>query len=218
MENLISKWKKMMNNEKTNSEGEETVFMTTKRSKKGNSNSNNSSNNNSVSGNFNKHATLESSLIKSERENAFSVSNKKLKINSKLTRTSSETNINDSSRKYSNSRSSRIMNINEINENDHNHQNNQSYSDHELNDRVLLILNKTINYLQKTKEKADYLKITEYINEAIENYIKNLNNNKINSRNLEEKEILWQTKSDTTGKIIKDFELKVLTLEKDKVS
>jgi hypothetical protein len=84
-------------------------------------------------------------------------------------------------------------------------------------DKLAQILTKTITYINKNGESCNYQKILENLNEAMDIHVQNINNNKIHSKKFEEKEVIWQTKCETADKMIKDFELKILTSEKEKV-
>jgi hypothetical protein len=90
----------------------------------------------------------------------------------------------------------------------------------EYDDKLLTLLNKTINYIHKNSESSNFNlhKVIDNLNECVEIQIQNLSNKKLSQRKLEEKEIIWHTKCDTAEKIVKDLELKILTAEKEKVN
>ena len=85
-------------------------------------------------------------------------------------------------------------------------------------DKVLEILKVTINLVQKNQDNTNNNLIINNLNEIIQLHVESINNQRLKRKSFEEKEIIWKTKCDTAEKMIKDFELKVLTLEKEKVN
>jgi hypothetical protein len=170
MENLINKWKKIINNEKTN-----TVI-----------------NNSELQANESMTNNLTSSLT-SERSNKFKHNKKSLRFNS------SDHNLVRSTSSQPKSPKTEHNNFNE-------------------QDKLIQILTKTINYIQKNQDNSSFNHkfVLENLNDVMDLHIQNINNNKLNVKRFDEKEIIMKTKCDTAEKIIKDLEFKVLSSEKEK--
>jgi hypothetical protein len=177
MENIISKWKKIMKNEKKNTD-EDNLNITEVSSPKSIRSSKN---------------LLSSQMSVRSEKSILSTNKKNSSKDNSLQRSSS-------SQHKSSPKNNLLKKIAE-----------------EDGDKLLSILNRTINYIQKTQESCNIKTILEYLNEAIEIHIQNYNNKKLIQRKFDEKEIIWSSKCDTGEKIIKDLELKVLSLEKEKV-
>jgi len=173
MQNLIHKWKKIINNEKTEfNDKADTIFIET-----------NDSNH--------KENSLSNSVI-SERSNKFKTKTSSSRLNS------SDKNFLRSS---SNSSISKIKN-----------EENRSIIE---SDKVIELLKATINLLNNNTNNN---LIIDNLNEVIQLHVESINNQRLKRKSFEEKEIIWKTKCDTAEKMIKDLELKVLTLEKEKVN
>ena len=168
MQNLIHKWKKIINNEKTDST-EDNQYTSVKEA-----------NENSIS-----------YSVVSERSNKFKNKTKSSRFNS-----------SDENFKRSNSSQSKTKKDEKV----------ISLEP----DKAIQLLKKAISVLQKNQDNSS-IKLIENLNEVIDLHIESLNNSRLKMKKYEEKEIIWMTKCDTAEKIIKDFEFKVLTLEKEKV-
>jgi hypothetical protein len=89
-------------------------------------------------------------------------------------------------------------------------------------DNVLKYINKIKNILhasengKKVLTKVNRNKILDELDNLIDVYISNTNNIKVNNTKSEEKEFILKTKCETTEKMIRDYELKFLSAEKDK--
>jgi hypothetical protein len=209
MENMMKKWKKMMNNDKREST---------------NLNTNNNQNANEHVGNdFNNNLTFST---RSERRNKFnnnpgSITTQK----SQISRNHSEDNMNNLIRSSS-SHQTKITAPSPIVSPKVNHkklresiekEKDTSNLTHSFSDKIIQILSKTINYIKKSQGDCNLLKVVDNLNDAIDLHVENLNNNKISAKKTEEKDLIFKTKIETAEKIVKDFELKYLTSEKEKV-
>lgn len=256
MENLVNKWKKMMNNEKEKFERSEI-------SERSESNNKNSPRKKSTERNFdfnnqdkylnnekererelsykkyshnhtlslnspqalNKpHLNLTSSLMsnKSDRSNKFKISksnsnrtstdNLLIRSNSSQQKLAESAQFNNQNRLKNSSQNADLFNVGIKSP--------SSPKGQEYDDKLVTILNKTLNYINKNFENSNFNinKVIENLNECVEIQIQNLGNRKLNNRKIEEKEIIWHTKCDTAEKIVKDLELKILTAEKEKVN
>ena len=169
MQNLIHKWKKIINNEKTD-QTEDNQSTSVK-----------DVNENSIS----------YSVI-SERSNKFKNKTKSSRFNS-----------TDENFKRSNSSQSKTKKEEKI----------ISLEP----DKAIQLLKKTISVLQKNQDNSS-IKLIENLNEVIDLHIESLNNSRLRMKKYEDKEIIWITKCETAEKILRDFELKVLSSDKEKVS
>ena len=244
MDSMIKKWKKLIKNEKTTENIEETnqeslknnnhnIILTTKLGKiQSSDNENNDSDfsskkiknkksqkNNFTSSQISNHSEKQPRLNKfttsSNNSNNKSFSNS---LNKKF-----DSNLNNSNHSLSPDKKttkkisiSPVKNIN-IN-NNINNQNNPLF-DNLNQDKILKMLHKILNTFQKgIIDTIDFKTSSDDINEIINLYIKKLNFFKDSNYEIEQKQIILKTKSDTAERMIKDYEMKYLTAEKEKVN
>ena len=86
----------------------------------------------------------------------------------------------------------------------------------ESNDQIILLINKTIKYIQSNKNSLNAETIEEYLNNIYDAYINSISNQRINTSKNIDKDLIMQTKYETAQKMFKNFELKYLTSEKEK--
>ncbi len=85
-------------------------------------------------------------------------------------------------------------------------------------DQILKLLYKIYNCLPKSNlDSFDIKNFSDNLNEVINIYIKKLNSIKEVKHANEQKEIILQTKCNTAERMIKEYEIKYLTAEKEKV-
>ena len=83
-------------------------------------------------------------------------------------------------------------------------------------DPIIATIKKTINYIEKQKENVSVSTIVDNLNEILDLYISSLSDLRITTKNLDEKEFVMQNKYEVAEKMMKNFELKYLTSEKEK--
>lgn len=83
-------------------------------------------------------------------------------------------------------------------------------------DSICKIISNTINYIQKNKDNCSLNKIVDNLNLILEEHIRNMSNLRISINKIDQKELLLRTKYETAEKMMKNFELKYLTSEKEK--
>lgn len=85
-------------------------------------------------------------------------------------------------------------------------------------DKILKLLYKLLNSLPKANmDSFDIKNFSDDLNETINLYIKKINSLKEVKHANEQKEIILQTKCNTAERMIKEYEVKYLTAEKEKV-
>lgn len=84
------------------------------------------------------------------------------------------------------------------------------------NDKLTKLITNCINYIQKNKDNISLNKVLDNLNEILEEHISNLSELKLNSDKESQQKIVMQTKYETAEKMMKNFELKFLTSEKEK--
>jgi hypothetical protein len=85
-------------------------------------------------------------------------------------------------------------------------------------DKILRLLYKILNSLPKSNmDSLDIKNFSDDLNETINLYIKKLNSLKESKHAFEQKEIILQTKCNTAERMIKEYEVKYLAAEKEKV-
>jgi hypothetical protein len=85
-------------------------------------------------------------------------------------------------------------------------------SDNNETNPTLLAIAKTIQYINKNKDNLNSNKLLEMLSEISISYDKTINTNENNTQ----KELIMQTKYETAEKMMKNYELKYLTAERDK--
>jgi hypothetical protein len=173
MENLISKWKKLINNERKE-------------------------------GSVEKDNNLIASTS-SLRENKFKKSNHSKHLSSSM----SDHRENHFQRSSSSS-SQKAPIINKLH-------NDAVFNDDQSNDKIMKLILKSISYIEKNQDHLNIGKLLEMINEYLDFYVEFINSNKLILKKFDEKEMIMKTKCDAADKIIKDYELKFLTSEKERV-
>ena len=112
--------------------------------------------------------------------------------------------------------------LNEENNNINNQVNNLSlisktmYLEKENQDQITNLLTKTLAHIKSNKNNCDINLITNNISSVLDLYINSLSNQRLKNAKSSEKDIILQTKYDTAEKMVKNFELKYLTSEKEK--
>ena len=90
------------------------------------------------------------------------------------------------------------------------------YLEKENQDMITNLLTKTLAHIKSNKNNYDINLITNNINSVLDLYINSLSNQRLKNAKSSEKDIILQTKYDTAEKMVKNFELKYLTSEKEK--
>ena len=90
------------------------------------------------------------------------------------------------------------------------------YLEKENQDQITNLLTKTLAYIKSNKNNYDINLITNNINNVLDLYINSLSNQRLKNAKSSEKDIILQTKYETAEKMVKNFELKYLTSEKEK--
>ena len=90
------------------------------------------------------------------------------------------------------------------------------YLEKENQDSITNLLTKTLAYIKSNKSNYDINLITENLNKILDLYINSLSNQRLKNVKSSEKDIILQTKYETAEKMVKNFELKYLTSEKEK--
>ena len=90
------------------------------------------------------------------------------------------------------------------------------YLEKENQDSITNLLTKTLAYIKSNKNNYDINLITENLNKILDLYINSLSNQRLKNVKSSEKDIILQTKYETAEKMVKNFELKYLTSEKEK--
>lgn len=86
----------------------------------------------------------------------------------------------------------------------------------EQSDKIVSLISSTISYIQTNKENFSLSVIIDKLNEILDAHIASLSEMRVASTNLDQKEIIMNTKYETAEKLAKNFELKYLTAEKEK--
>lgn len=272
MDQMIKKWKKLINNEKSTSQ----IKDENQENYKEYSNSNSKNNSRSKSKDKNKNKTnenIEDLNCKNKKFNTSQISNFSEKPKKNIFKNSISSNINNNntfnlselenhnnnnhghiknstkktfaknlnlsnlSNNLSNSKS-KEKNNKDIKDNKENNKKNLSNSfslsplrkeninninnnliEDAGNDELLKKLYKLLNILPKSNlDNFDINNFSDDLNEIINLYIKKINNIKEIKNNFEQKEIILQTKCNTAERILKEYEIKYLTAEKEKVN
>ena len=90
------------------------------------------------------------------------------------------------------------------------------YLDKENQDSITNLLTKTLAHIKSNKNNYDIDLITNNLNQILDLYINSLSNQRLKNVKSSEKDIILQTKYETAEKMVKSFELKYLTSEKEK--
>ena len=90
------------------------------------------------------------------------------------------------------------------------------YLEKENQDSITNLLTKTLAYIKSNKNNYDINLITDNLNKILDLYINSLSNQRLKNVKSSEKDIILQTKYETAEKMVKNFELKYLTSEKEK--
>ena len=90
------------------------------------------------------------------------------------------------------------------------------YLEKENQDAITNLLTKTLAHIKTNKNNYDINLITNNINNVLDLYINSLSNQRLKNAKSSEKDIILQTKYETAEKMVKNFELKYLTSEKEK--
>ena len=90
------------------------------------------------------------------------------------------------------------------------------YLEKENQDQITNLLTKTLAHIKSNKNNYDINLITNNINNVLDLYINSLSNQRLKNAKSSEKDIILQTKYETAEKMVKNFELKYLTSEKEK--
>ena len=90
------------------------------------------------------------------------------------------------------------------------------YLEKENQDSITTLLTKTLAYIKSNKNNYDIGLITDNLNKILDLYINSLSNQRLKNVKSSEKDIILQTKYETAEKMVKNFELKYLTSEKEK--
>ena len=90
------------------------------------------------------------------------------------------------------------------------------YLEKENQDSITTLLTKTLAYIKSNKNNYDIDLITNNLNKILDLYINSLSNQRLKNVKSSEKDIILQTKYETAEKMVKNFELKYLTSEKEK--
>jgi hypothetical protein len=90
------------------------------------------------------------------------------------------------------------------------------YLEKENQDQITTLLTKTLAHIKSNKNNIDINLITNNLNTVLDLYINSLSNQRLKNAKSSEKDIILQTKYDTAEKMVKNFELKYLTSEKEK--
>ena len=90
------------------------------------------------------------------------------------------------------------------------------YLEKENQDTITNLLTKTLAHIKSNKNNSDINLISSNINKVLDLYINSLSNQRLKNAKSSEKDIILQTKYETAEKMVKNFELKYLTSEKEK--
>ena len=90
------------------------------------------------------------------------------------------------------------------------------YLEKENQDTITNLLTKTLAHIKSNKNNSDINLISNNINKVLDLYINSLSNQRLKNAKSSEKDIILQTKYETAEKMVKNFELKYLTSEKEK--
>ena len=90
------------------------------------------------------------------------------------------------------------------------------YLEKENQDTITNLLTKTLAHIKSNKNNYDINLISSNINKVLDLYINSLSNQRLKNAKSSEKDIILQTKYETAEKMVKNFELKYLTSEKEK--
>ena len=90
------------------------------------------------------------------------------------------------------------------------------YLEKENQDSITNLLTKTLAYIKSKKNNYDINLIADNLNKILELYINSLSNQRLKNVKSSEKDLILQTKYETAEKMVKNFELKYLTSEKEK--
>ena len=90
------------------------------------------------------------------------------------------------------------------------------YLEKENQDSITNLLTKTLAYIKSNKNNYDINLITDNLNKILDLYINSISNQRLKNVKSSEKDIILQTKYETAEKMVKNFELKYLTSEKEK--
>jgi hypothetical protein len=90
------------------------------------------------------------------------------------------------------------------------------YLEKDNQDSITNLLTKTLAHIKSNKNNYDIELITNNLNKILDLYINSLSNQRLKNVKSSEKDIILQTKYETAEKMVKNFELKYLTSEKEK--
>ena len=90
------------------------------------------------------------------------------------------------------------------------------YLEKENQDSITNLLTKTLAHIKSNKNNYDINLIKNNISQVLDLYINSLSNQRLKNAKSSEKDIILQTKYETAEKMVKSFELKYLTSEKEK--
>ena len=88
------------------------------------------------------------------------------------------------------------------------------YLEKENQDSITNLLTKTLAHIKSNKNNYDIDLITNNLNQILDLYINSLSNQRLNKVKSSEKDIILQTKYETAERMVKNFELKYLTVVK----
>ena len=88
------------------------------------------------------------------------------------------------------------------------------YLEKENQDSITNLLTKTLAHIKSNKNNYDIDLITNNLNQILDLYINSLSDQRLNKVKSSEKDIILQTKYETAERMVKNFELKYLTVVK----
>ena len=88
------------------------------------------------------------------------------------------------------------------------------YLEQENQDSITNLLTKTLAHIKSNKNNIDIDLITNNLNQILDLYINSLSNQRLKNVKSSEKDIILQTKYETAERMVKNFELKYLTVVK----